>query len=404
MKLDNNINKISKKIIKEHKLCDNCLGRQFSKKIIKNKTLGSLIRKQINVKQTRKSCFICEGMMSNIQKNTNKIITEIEKFECSTFMLGTILNSEFMEREDFIRAEYKVKGGETIKSEITKETSKIISQKMNKRVSLTKPDINILVDNIFDIIKITPKSIFIYGFYLKSIRGINQKKKRCNNCKTKGCDNCKFTGFNDLPSVEEEIQKYLIKKFNAKNIIISWIGSEDSKSLVKNNGRPFFAEIQEPAKRKVIFRNKKMNHGVVIKNIKILSNKPPIDYNFILELKVNIKSNCSNKKKIKKLENEYKEKEISVFSTNKNKHFTRKIYSIKIRKITDKGFSAKLICEGGINIKKLISGENNEISPSFSQILKAKCSTSSRAPFDIYKVELKNEQLINVQKRNKSRK
>ena len=57
-----------------------------------------------------------------------------------------------------------------------------------------------------------------------------------------------------------------------------------------------------------------------------------------------------------------------------------------------------------INIKKLISGENNEISPSFSQILKAKCSTSSRAPFDIYKVELKNEQLINVQKRNKSRK
>ena len=74
MKLDNNINKISKKILKEHKLCDNCLGRQFSKKIIKNKTLGSLIRKQINVKQTRKSCFICEGMMSNIQKNTNKIV------------------------------------------------------------------------------------------------------------------------------------------------------------------------------------------------------------------------------------------------------------------------------------------------------------------------------------------
>jgi tRNA pseudouridine synthase 10 len=399
LKLDNNINKISKKIIKEHKLCDNCLGRQFSKKIIKNKSLGSLIRKQIKVKQTRKSCFICEGMMANIQKNTNKIIAEIEKFECSTFMLGTILNSEFMEREDFIRAEYKIKGGETIKSEITKETSKIISQKLNKKVSLTKPDINILVDNIFDIIKITPKSIFIYGFYMKSIRGINQKKKRCNECKTKGCNTCNFKGFDNRPSVEEEIQKHLINKFNAKNIIISWVGSEDSKSLVKNNGRPFFAEIQEPAKRKVIFRNKKMNHGIIIKNIKILNKKPPTDYHFILEVKVNIKSNCSNKKKIKKLESQYKEKEISVFSTNKNKYFTRKIYSLEIKKIIDKRFSVKLICEGGINIKKLISGENNEIDPSFSQILKAKCSTSKRAPFDIYKVKLKNEQLIRLQNR-----
>ena len=394
MKLDNNINKISKKIVKEHKLCDNCLGRQFSKKLMKNKSLGYLIRKQINVKQTRKSCFICEGMMSNIQQHTNKIITEVKKFECSTFMLGTILNSEFMEREDFIRAEYKIKGGETIKSEITKETSKIISQKINKKVSLIKPDINILVDNIFDVIKITPKPIFTYGHYLKTIRGINQKKKRCNNCKTKGCNDCNFKGFQNQPSIESEIQNYLTKKFQAKNIIISWVGSEDSKSLVRNNGRPFFAEIQEPAKRKVIFRKKKMNHGIIIKNIKILNNKLPTNYNFILEAKVNIKSNCSDKKRIKKLENVYKEKEISIFSTNKNKHFTRKIHSIKIKKIIDKRFSAELICEGGINIKKLISGENNEINPSFSEILKGKCFVSSRAPFDIDKVELKNYQLI----------
>ena len=398
MRLDNNINRISKKIIKDHKLCDNCLGRQFSKKLMKNKSLGSLIRKQINAKQTRKSCFICEGMMSNIQQRTNKIITEIEKFECSTFMLGNILNSDFMEREDFIRAEYKIKGGETIKSEITKETSKIISQKINKKVSLTKPDINILVDNIFDVIKITPKSIFVYGHYLKNIRGINQKKKRCNNCKTKGCNDCNFTGFQNQPSIESEIQNYLIKKFQAKNIIISWVGSEDSKSLVRNNGRPFFAEIQEPAKRKVIFREKKMNYGIIIKNIKILNDKPPTNYNFILEAKVNIRSNCSDKKRIKKLENVYREKEISIFSTNKNKYFTRKIYSIKIKNIIDKRFSAELVCEGGINIKKLISGENNEINPSFSQILKGKCFASNRAPFDIYNVKLKNYQIVKSHK------
>ena len=217
MKLDNNINKISKKIVKEHKLCDNCLGRQFSKKLMKNKSLGYLIRKQINVKQTRKSCFICEGMMSNIQQHTNKIITEVKKFECSTFMLGTILNSEFMEREDFIRAEYKIKGGETIKSEITKETSKIISQKINKKVSLIKPDINILVDNIFDVIKITPKPIFTYGHYLKTIRGINQKKKRCNNCKTKGCNDCNFKGY-----CWKHIPQYSIFDISRLNKEIKW--------------------------------------------------------------------------------------------------------------------------------------------------------------------------------------
>ena len=70
--------------------------------------------------------------MNNLSKLAKKIITETEKYEYSSFMVGTILDSEIIEREDIVRSEFKVKGGEPIKSEITKELSKIIKRKNGK--------------------------------------------------------------------------------------------------------------------------------------------------------------------------------------------------------------------------------------------------------------------------------
>ena len=59
-------------------------------------------------------------MMNNLSKLAKKIITETEKYEYSSFMVGTILDSEIIEREDIVRSEFKVRGGEPIKSELTK--------------------------------------------------------------------------------------------------------------------------------------------------------------------------------------------------------------------------------------------------------------------------------------------
>ena len=148
-------------------------------------------------------------MMNDLGKLAKKIITETEKYEYSSFMVGTILDSEIIEREDIVRSEFKVRGGEPIKSEITKELSKIIKRKNGKTISLTKPELNILVNTLFDEIELSSRPIFVKGMYVKNERGINQKKQRCKQCRSEGCKVCRFSGFMKLPSIENEIHKYL---------------------------------------------------------------------------------------------------------------------------------------------------------------------------------------------------
>jgi len=329
--------------------------------------------------------------MANLNKTSSIIIKKIEKFEYSSFMIGTIIDSEIIEREDFIRAEYKIKGGESIKSEITKQTSKFIALKSGKRVSLNKPDLNILVNTLMDDIEITTRSIFVIGNYIKRKRGVRQKKQRCKECKTYGCKICKFSGFQKSPSVENEIQKFLKKKFIANNVKISWFGSEDNNSLVKNKGRPFCAEIVSPIKRKSFFRDKKMNNGIIMKHAEILKNRPITDFGFIMKSRVNFKCNCKDVNKIKYLEKFFDKKDVTIYSINKRKHFTRKIFSVTIKKIEKKQVRLDIICEGGINIKKLVSGENNEIEPNFNKVIRRKCIPDKNAPFDVHYVRIQKK-------------
>ena len=117
-------------------------------------------------------------MMSNLNKMAKRILNEIERFEYSSFMVGTILDSDIIEREDVIRSEFKVKGGEPIKSEITKELSRLIKRTNGRTISLNRPELNILVNTLLDEIEVSSRSIFLMGKYVKNKRGINQKKQR----------------------------------------------------------------------------------------------------------------------------------------------------------------------------------------------------------------------------------
>ena len=331
-------------------------------------------------------------MMNNLGQLAKKIITETKKYEYSTFMVGTILDSEIIEREDIVRSEFKVRGGEPIKSEITKELSKIIKRKNGKTISLNRPELNILVNTLFDEIELSSRPIFVKGMYVKNERGINQKRQRCKQCRSEGCKVCRFSGFMKLPSIENEIHKYLKKKFNANEIKISWMGSEDQNSLVRYKGRPFFAEISSPTKRKALFREKKMKHGITIKSAEVLTKRPIIDNGFIMKARVNFESNIKDEKRIRKIENYFNNKDISIYSMNKRKYFIRKIISIKVKKIAGNRTTIELVCEGGINIKKLVSGENGQVEPNFRKVLRIKCSVDKKAPFDVHYVRFQESE------------
>ena len=52
----------------------------------------------------------------------------------------------------------------------------------------------------------------------------------------------------------------------------------------------------------------------------------------------------------------------------------------------------ELVCEGGINIKKLVSGENQQVEPNFRKVLRIKCSVDKKAPFDVHYVRFQESE------------
>ena len=60
------ISSIANQILKKHELCDNCLGRLFSKQLhlSSNRFLGKKLRKK-NLRPTQK-CYICKNLFDNL--------------------------------------------------------------------------------------------------------------------------------------------------------------------------------------------------------------------------------------------------------------------------------------------------------------------------------------------------
>jgi tRNA U54 and U55 pseudouridine synthase Pus10 len=77
-------------------------------------------------------------------------------------------------------------------------------------------------------------------------------------------------------------------------------------------------------------------------------------------------------------------KNATVKFQNKVKIITKKIYSIKFRKVKNNQFEITLLADGGFAIKKFVSGHQNT-SPNVSEILGNKCETIL---FDITDVKL----------------
>jgi len=132
-----NFNKIlvqSEKILKEYDLCENCLGRLFSKKlrVSSNMLLGKKIKKKLRKKSAK--CYICKNLFSNTQLHINKMIEMSSEYQFSTFLTGAILKPSFIDRDDLIRSKFQLRGIDSIKTELTRDINKKFRKK-NKEES-----------------------------------------------------------------------------------------------------------------------------------------------------------------------------------------------------------------------------------------------------------------------------
>ena len=127
-KIDNIIDQ-TRTILKEHHLCDNCLGRIFAPKLglVSYKKLGNKIRNILKQKNP-KSCYICKNLMSKLDLQLSKMLSMSKEYEFSSFLIGAILQPSILDRDDLIRSKFKLKGIHSIKNDITREMGKRFGQ------------------------------------------------------------------------------------------------------------------------------------------------------------------------------------------------------------------------------------------------------------------------------------
>ena len=359
------------KILKNYDLCEYCTGRIISKIVGKppSKFLGKKYLKKLG-KSDHKTCYICKNIFDSLELVLSNIFEKSSHFDFKTFHLGITLKPSFLERDDYLKSKFKIKGIENIKFGIAKELAKKISRRTNSKRITDDPDLFIQANFKDESCILRAKPMFVYGRYNKKIRKLPQKQGLCRSCNGIGCHNCDFKGIENLQSIEGKISNLFIKKFDCNQVKINWIGGEDQSSLVLGKGRPFFAKILNPKRRNRILRKTSDLEGVYLSELQKLSIQPKGSIPFKSEVSITIdtkKPISSNQlKKLKILENA----EIQDFSRDKRR-IKKRIYKVGYKKLGKTSFILDLFADGGISIKSLI--QQSDLVPNVSELLENQC-------------------------------
>ncbi len=302
-------------------------------------------------------------------------------YDFDTFSLGVSLPHDIFDREDQIRARYKIKGTESIKSQLQNELRERFQEKSRKKLSLDEPDlsINIILSQQGEVkILAKSRSLTFAGRYIKKQRGLPQRQQLCKKCGRKGDEIC--NSFHSERSIEGIIAAKLVNITKGRSPKFSWVGSEDPSSLVSGKGRPFFVRLSDPKLRS-------LNGGVSINDYEIEvviepepKSIPQSPIRFLTRAKVLVES--SNELDTERLKDLSQLNSSTVKFQNRNKPVLKRIYSIEVSRVGNNRFEMEMLVDGGFTFKKFVSGYENTV-PSISQIVGTRCSSKV---FDILEV------------------
>ena len=422
----------AKRLIKDVHCCNSCLGRQFGNLLsgLSNKKRGealkilllmewenqrriskieppklsSLLSEDFNVGEisfqrfnpethsNQTTCEICQGILSsqNLKIISSDALKVLEGYEFSTFLVGSQFPPSIIDKEDTIRSTYNLEFGEAIKSEFNREIGKLLQKEIDHaKVDFKTPDIVLTFDLINNQINIKANPLFILGRYRKLERGISQSKWFCRKCRGKGCEYCNFTGKMYQESVEEFVSEPFCAAAEGSTSKFHGSGREDIDARMLGNGRPFILEISEPKKRELNLNkitgivNEKAKGKVEI-DIEGITNRAKVR-----ELKTRSSRNAKGYRVIISLDPPINLEErdvlaivegfsgsfiqqrtpLRVVHRRADKVRSRKVQTFQIEKFEPQQLTAYVVCEGGLYVKELISGDEGRTQPNLSERL-----------------------------------
>lgn len=313
-------------------------------------------------------CSLCGGLMDRVEAVAESARRQAARYEFGTFGVGVTMPEGVQEREDEIRSTLRLKGKQTVKTELSALVAARLAEKLGKKQNKTSPDLTILVNFDGLQIKLQSRSFFFYGRYTKP-RGVAQRRELCRVCMGKGCETCGQAGFDASPSVEEKVGRKLAAVTGASGAKFTWIGSEDMESVVGGTGRPFVVELKNPRSRKVRRRFLAGGRGgrVTVSRGRILPSKPTKLPTFRFRTRINARTSTKvDGGGLKELAKAFRNA-VVVFDRPNERPVSKTVYSVRA-KARGKALAIDAELDGGLPVKRFVSGQL--VSPSVSEVLK----------------------------------
>ena len=351
-----------------YRLCSRCSERQ------------GLVAQSFQV-VSGEECFVCKGTLDEIPDMAKAATRRLRQYEFKTFAVGVTLPEMVQEREDELRSVLKLKGGETIKVQISRLIAAEVSEATRKRVDKVRPDVSVLADFGEGDASVSSKPVFYYARYTKPA-GVAQRRSLCISCRGAGCAECEGTGFKVIPSVEGTLRKKIGRMAGSEKMIFTWLGSEDEDSKVYPPGRPFVVEVKGPKKRKFIGKfGARVGGGLVkVSSGRMLPSKPLRIPSFRFETR--IRATAASRvppEGVSELHARFRKAAVT-FERPSSRPAIKTVYRVRAR-ARGKALVIDAELDGGLPVKRFVSGEL--VSPSVSEVLKTEVGCRS---FDIRRV------------------
>jgi len=417
-------------MLEKRPLCDHCLGRQFallgygiendsrgkalklaltlhanalftSKESEGVKKLGVLavngfcreaqstlehLRKRIIRKSNPVTCFLCEDKFKLVESLVGQSLVAVESYEYSTFLVGIELPVTVEEREDEFKAAFEVAYGESIRHEFGRLLGKTIAERANKEVEYKKPEVVVVINPFVGHIRVQVNPLFVRGRYRKLVRDIPQSKWFCSGCRGKGCAKCNWSGKLYSESVEELVSKPLLVAAVGEKTAFHASGREDIDARMLGTGRPFVLEISKPRKRLLDLKKLEAEVNDGAKGKVKVSKLRFTNKDIVRRLK---KGESAQKKYRMLVEFEHpvsaenlllleekltgasvkQQTPLRVLHRRADLIRERYIYKVKVKKVSSKRAELEILCQGGLYVKELMSGDEGRTMPNVSDLL-----------------------------------
>lgn len=341
-----------------------------------------------------RKCSLCGGIVTReLSGMLREALRGLSGIEAESLKAGVVLPAEVIEREDRIRARYNPPRMRSIKLTLIKSIDGALKELLNKPVE-EEASTMLLFDFRGSTVSIISAPIFVFGRYRKLERGISQSRRKCAECGGRGCEKCGWRGKVASGSVEGIIGEVMREFFLADDYVLHGAGREDVDARMLGSGRPFVMEVINPRRRHVNLGEveREINeraHGVVevsglrlsdmneVRALKESSSRVRKLYRVLVEVEDEV--NDEDLRKLKEgLEGAVirQRTPTRVLWRRSDTLRFKMVYEVNFKKVNDKKFELYVVCDGGLYVKELVSGDLGRTSPSVAGLLgkKSFCS------------------------------